>query len=84
MIDKKPIEELIADCKKYLPAYPVITKTADGTHFVHWGMSLRDYFAAQAMQGILAYEGLIGAGEPDAVASCAYELASAMLAVRDK
>lgn len=47
------------------------------------GMTLRDYFAAKAMQGILAYYGA-GGGVPDRVARSAYAAADAMLAERDK
>jgi hypothetical protein len=42
-------------------------------------MTLRDYFAAKAMQGIL-YEGL----EPVETAKHAYTMADAMLKARDK
>jgi hypothetical protein len=41
------------------------------------GMTLRDYFAAKAMQGML-YEGL----EPDLTAQEAYKIADAMLKAR--
>ena len=44
---------------------------------MHIGMTLRDYFAAKAMQGIL-YAGL----EPVETAKHAYEMADAMMAVR--
>jgi predicted RNA polymerase sigma factor len=42
-------------------------------------MTLRDYFAAKAMQGIL-YEGL----EPVETAKHAYEMADAMLKAREQ
>lgn len=42
------------------------------------GMTLRDYFAAKAMQGIL-YEGL----EPAETAKHAYAMADAMLKARE-
>lgn len=46
----------------------------------HPGMSLRDYFAAEAMGGILrATEGF---REPFGVARLAYEFADAMMQVR--
>lgn len=51
-----------------IPAFP---------HAIHKGMTLRDYFAAKAMQGIL-YEGL----EPMETAKHAYEMADAMMAAR--
>jgi predicted RNA polymerase sigma factor len=41
------------------------------------GMTLRDYFAAKAMQGIL-FEGL----EPEQTAKHAYDMADAMLKAR--
>ena len=43
------------------------------------GMSLRDYFAAKAMQGIL-YEGL----ESAETATHAYEIADAMMKAREQ
>ena len=42
------------------------------------GMTLRDYFAAKAMQGIL-FEGL----PPEETAKNAYEMADAMLMARE-
>ena len=42
------------------------------------GMTLRDYFAAKAMQGIL-FEGLL----PEETAKNAYEMADAMLKARE-
>ena len=47
------------------------------------GMSLRDYFAAQALQGVLAAdtEELLSV---DAIASVAYRIADAMLKAREK
>lgn len=47
-------------------------------------MTLRDYFAAKAMEGLLAHIiGVKGAG-PDGYAKRAYEYADAMLAAREK
>ncbi len=47
------------------------------------GMSLRDYFAAKALQGVLAAdtEELLSV---DAIASVSYRIADAMLKERDK
>jgi hypothetical protein len=45
------------------------------------GMSLRDYFAAAAMQGLMARFGAYGAGT---IAHVAYIVADAMIAERDK
>ena len=56
------------------PAFP--TEHTD-TSGLYDGMTLRDYFAAKAMQGIL-YEGL----EPVETAKHAYTMADAMLKAR--
>lgn len=47
------------------------------------GMSLRDYFAAKAMQGQLAY-GKCNDMSTDGVAAFAYAYADAMLAARSR
>lgn len=48
---------------------------------LHGGMSLRDFFAAKAMQGLI---GVIPNSSNDVIAQQAYELADAMLAEREK
>lgn len=50
------------------------------------GMTLRDYFAAKAMQGILAsFAGLASSlPKPESVAADAYAQADAMLAARSQ
>ena len=70
------------------PAMPVDTAT-----HVYYGMSLRDYFAAKAMQAAFAGEGAQMVADIDerydgtnwakVVASNAYEMADAMLAARE-
>jgi len=45
------------------------------------GMTLRDYFAAKAMQGLLACA--LGDGTTESYAKGAYEYADAMLKARD-
>jgi hypothetical protein len=57
------------------PAFPT------GTAFQ--GMTLRDYFAAKALQGVLAAdtEELLSV---DAIASVSYRIANAMLKEREK
>lgn len=47
----------------------------------HPGMTLRDYFAAAALQGMLANPSV--GGGVDAFAESAYEYADAMLAARE-
>lgn len=71
------------------PAFPATIGRDDGPHqvgndtFMAAGMSLRDYFAAQAITGLLSVEGL----KPEHLAPAArhaYALADAMLAERAK
>lgn len=73
------------------PAFPVGQDTMLCS--VRTGMSLRDYFAAKAMQGLLASKGTIAtvqaaasqAGEKPTpfLAKGAYEIADAMIAARE-
>ncbi len=79
-------------------AFPSQTEMRDGTFITEQGMSLRDYFAAKSMRGMLANKYLIKAfrnfvnvaeGDRDkAMAACvalsAYNVADAMLAERNK
>lgn len=46
------------------------------------GMTLRDYFAAKAMEAIIAADGIQYASATEAHAKWAYEQADAMLAAR--
>lgn len=69
------------------PAFPVIHPAG----LSHQGMSLRDYFAAKAMQVALqkalhnfGVDGLDGPIDADHIADSAYDLADAMLAAREK
>lgn len=61
------------------PAFPV-------TNTSKVGMTLRDYFAAKAMQGviagILADGSTFGDGDEVGLSACAYRIADAMLAAR--
>ena len=50
----------------------------DAIQAIDKGMTLRDYFAAKAMPG------LIGFGSPDSGAKVAYEWADAMLKAREQ
>lgn len=62
------------------PAFP-----RDHQHQGHNGMTLRDYFAAQALQGIESSQGNSGffISTPEDIAARAYHLADAMLRARD-
>lgn len=64
------------------PAFPIVHG-----HFVEsLGLSLRDYFAAKALQGILAFSGdgfTAVTGSPEQFSKAAYTYADAMLAARE-
>jgi len=47
-----------------------------------WGMTLRDYFAAKAMQAMLAHPDSSDTAGPEIYADAAYQLADAMLKAR--
>ena len=59
------------------PAFPQFV-LSNGGAYVEGGMTLRDYFAAKAMQGIL-FEGL----DPEDTAKHAYAMADAMMKERE-
>ena len=63
------------------PENPQAFPTGDHTHGGHDGMTLRDWFAGQAMQGMLA-DG--SAWETAKLARDAYKAADAMLAERER
>ena len=58
------------------PAFPF------GTAFA--GMTLRDYFAAKAMQGLLSRAGTDKINVHDVLAQRTYQIADAMLEARNK
>lgn len=59
------------------PAFPVSPEIYNGTGLC--GMTLRDYFAAAALQGLLAYD-----GDCSTAIGLAYHTADAMLDWRKK
>ena len=64
-------------------AFPIIDfeNNEDGYIYVDMGMTLRDYFAAKAMQGII--DSSIDAGlETHRIAESAYNIADAMIKAR--
>lgn len=65
------------------PAFPATADLGDRVR-VYKGMTLRDYFAAKAMQGFLAYATPKGIYAPpdDELANASYQLADAMLKAR--
>jgi len=61
------------------PAFPTeVVTTNDG--WIHSGMTLRDYFAAKAMQGLCANNNT----DPFVISKAAYIVADAMLRARDE
>ena len=70
---------------KYEPAFPGVTYISINGEKNPEGMTLRDYFAAKAMQGFLAYATHKGIYAPpdNELASAAFQLADAMLKARE-
>ena len=66
---------------EYTQAFP--TAIPDNAFFQE-GMTLRDYFAAKALQGICAHPDTWGMQTPLVIAKECYTLADAMLEARDK
>jgi len=56
----------------------------DTNHFIQCGMTLRDYFAAKAMQTLICNATSIGKLNGITIAQNAYNMADAMLAERSK
>lgn len=67
-----------------MKAFPVSFQVDAGdgkpAHHVQWGMDLRDYFAAKAMQGMLSDH--TRDNSSDEIANYAYMFADAMMKVR--
>ena len=66
------------------PAFPAPEASMEhyGKADGYTGMTLRDYFAAKAMQGICAHVDTWGLSSNTMIATASYELADAMLAAR--
>lgn len=74
----------MSDRKDGGPAFPAdeLNQQTGSVHTQHFGMSLRDYFAAKALQGLLADSNV--SAERNKFAESAYELADAMLKAREQ
>ena len=59
------------------PAFPIVIDMGDGVKYQN-GMTLRDYFAAKAMQALIDNDGLFSE-----IPTQAYALADAMLKARE-
>ena len=67
------------------PAFPWREEDGQGGYDQHVGMSLRDWFAGQALAGALMnYTTFKFGASADEVAHAAYDYADAMLAARTK
>ena len=64
-------------------AFPYTLRLKDGSSTVSYGMSIRDYFAAQAMQGLLSGPDWIKDMDLKETAYTAYKMADAMLKARE-
>ena len=62
------------------PAFPFREQDGEGGYYRFAGMSLRDYFAAAALQGLLANASEVN----DELAAEAFTAADAMLAARER
>jgi hypothetical protein len=63
------------------PAFPLVAKDKTGM-MINMGMSLRDYFAAKAMQAIVS-RGIVNEVPLEIYATNAYKMADAMLKARE-
>ena len=66
------------------PAFPTENEHQSGPSTMHYeGMTLRDWFAGQALAGILT-DTSYDHGKPEIIAKRSYQMADAMLAERSK
>ena len=70
---------MVVSMKYSQSAFPYILNLKDGSSVVSNGMTLRDYFAAKAMQALIDNDGLFSE-----IPAQAYALADAMLAAREQ
>ena len=67
-----------------MKAFPVPTaETSISCHSAEFGMDLRDYFAAKAMQGYMSRT-LINSFDEDVIAEMSYNVADAMMKAREE
>ncbi|CUW44435.1 hypothetical protein B3286c1_1767 [Brucella vulpis] len=73
----------MTDIKTGGPAFPrSAAEHSQGGHFEQDGMTLRDYFAAKVLQGLLAADEEC-AFKPDGASEYAYRFADAMIAASE-
>jgi hypothetical protein len=66
------------------PAFPLHNHGAQTLGLHVTGMSLRDYFAAKAMQGYCSNQQHTSSCTVELTADCAYEMADAMMKAREQ
>jgi hypothetical protein len=67
------------------PAFPVFPDTAGGHAIAFQGMTLRDYFAAKAMQGLVHHFDFgTFRDDPTRLALWSYDAADAMMKAREQ
>jgi hypothetical protein len=64
------------------PAFPFVFDDTK-QHHIFTGMTLRDYFAAKAMQAHMVGRGEFADSNKQTIAECAYKMADAMLEARE-
>jgi len=64
------------------PAFPL--QGSCGTVWEHNGMTLRDWFAGQALAGIVSMQGICWEDEPNGAAAVAYKISDMMISERTK
>jgi len=67
---------------KNTPAFPFVAEDESGM-MINMGMSLRDYFAAKAMQAIVT-RGVVDSAPIEIYVTNAYKMADAMLKAREQ
>jgi hypothetical protein len=71
------------------PAFPLMYDVpSENLRHIHVGMTLRDYFAAKAMQGFIAGDAMLKESDTSEgwlknIADASYEMADAMLKARE-
>jgi hypothetical protein len=67
------------------PFYPTVEHMIDGAEYTHEGISMREWYAGMALQGLLCNESFtMGEHTEGCLAVKAFKLADRMLEVRDK
>jgi len=79
-----PFDPKVLDAPRRDDGGPAFPSDGPADAISYWGMSLRDYFAAQVLPAVYAHALNEGVESQDAIVAEAYELADAMLEQRTK